>query len=83
MRLLPLLFLPFAYIHAFSRITSAPENKQLMASKPIIVGSTKPIENFDPLKIGRLSRCGGFWWFGWWVGVVRGSGRDKTDGHNH
>ena len=53
MRLLPLLFLPFAYIHAFSRITSAPENKQLMPSKPIIVGSTKPIENFDPLNFGK------------------------------
>ena len=53
MRLLPLLFIPFAYTHAFSRITSAPGNKPLMANKPIIVGSTKPIENFDPLNFGK------------------------------
>lgn len=53
MRLLPLLFIPFAYTHAFSRITSAPGNQPLMANKPIIVGSTKPIENFDPLNFGK------------------------------
>lgn len=44
-----LLLLPFC-INAFSRITSiTPES---VKTKPVIVGSTKPIENFDPLNFG-------------------------------
>ena len=43
-----LLLLPLC-VTGFSRITSTSSMTQL---KPVIVGSTKPIENFDPLNFG-------------------------------
>ena len=46
-RSLILLLLPF-FANAFSRITSSSSSKQ---NVPVIVGSTKPIENFDPLNL--------------------------------
>lgn len=46
-RSLILLLLPF-FANAFSRITSPSSSKQ---NVPVIVGSTKPIENFDPLNL--------------------------------
>lgn len=45
MNLFIMLMLPFC-VCGFSRITSSINVKE---SKPVIVGSTKPIENFDPL----------------------------------
>ena len=47
MNLFVLLLLPLC-ARSFSRITSATT---ISESKPIIVGSTKPIENFDPLNL--------------------------------
>ena len=48
MNLFILFLLPFC-ANSFSRITSVKKGSE---SKPIIVGSTKPIENFDPLNLG-------------------------------
>ncbi len=42
-----LLLLPFC-AHAFSRLTSVAPQVDI---KPIIAGSTKPLENFDPLNL--------------------------------
>lgn len=48
---LVLFLLPF-WANAFSRITSATS---VPSSAPIIVGSTKPIENFDPLNLAETN----------------------------
>lgn len=48
MNLFIMLLLPLC-ASSFSRITTSSKNVQ---NKPIIEGSTKPIENFDPLKLG-------------------------------
>tara|TARA_Y100000992_G_C21235259_1_gene477671 strand:+ start:482 stop:1039 length:558 start_codon:yes stop_codon:yes gene_type:complete len=48
MKTLFFLLLPF-YASGFSRLTSITSS---FTSKPVIVGSTKPLENFDPLNFG-------------------------------